>query len=149
MLSIRMQRTGRKGHAMFRLVVQESRLTPTSGKVVAQLGSFDPHTKVARIDVKKASLYLNNGAQPSGRAALLLQKEGVNLPKWVKLSAAKNSPIRHSDKLRRNQPVPEVKEVVAVEEPAAQTTEAEDNKSPAAIDAAANAPETATGTVES
>ena len=44
MLAIRMQRTGRKGHAMFRVVVQESRLTPTSGRVVAMLGSYDPHS---------------------------------------------------------------------------------------------------------
>ncbi len=114
MLSIRMQRTGRKGHAMFRLVVQESRLTPTSGKVVAQLGSFDPHNRTAQVNVEKAALYLSNGAQPSGRAALLLQKEGVKLPKWVKLSAAKNRKTRHPEKLRKNQPA-----VVAVDEPKA------------------------------
>ncbi len=104
MLSIRMQRTGRKGHAMFRLVVQESRFTPTSGKVVAQLGSFDPHSKTTILNAEKANFYLSNGAQPSGRAALLLQKEGVALPKWVKLSAAKSQTTRHPDKLRRNQP---------------------------------------------
>ena len=45
MLVIRMQRTVRKGHAMFRVVVQDSRRTPTSGKVVAALGSYDPHSK--------------------------------------------------------------------------------------------------------
>ena len=36
MLAIRMQRTGRKGHAQFRVIVQESRRTPTSGNVVAE-----------------------------------------------------------------------------------------------------------------
>jgi small subunit ribosomal protein S16 len=102
MLTIRMQRTGRKGHAMFRVVVQESRLAPTSGKVVAQLGSYDPHAKVATLDKEKASLYLGNGAQPSARAARLLQGEGVTLPKWVKLSATKTGTLRNPDKLRRN-----------------------------------------------
>lgn len=104
MLSIRMQRTGRKGHAMFRVVVQESRLTPTSGKVVANLGSYDPHAKTVNIDSEKASFYLGNGAQPSDRAAMLLQKEGVELPKWVKLSSEKKRAIKSPEKLRRNQP---------------------------------------------
>ncbi|HEX8182479.1 MAG TPA: 30S ribosomal protein S16 [Candidatus Saccharimonadales bacterium] len=127
-----MQRTGRKGHAMFRIVVQESRLTPTSGKVVAQLGSFDPHSKTAQLNVEKASLYLKNGAQPSGRAALLLQKEGVELPSWVKLSDAKSRTTRHPDKLRKNQPAAEA-------EPADAPTD----------DAPADAPEAVTGTTES
>ena len=113
MLSIRMQRTGRKGHAMFRLVVQESRLTPTSGKVVAQLGSFDPHTKTATVDGVKASFYLKNGAQPSDRAALLLKREGVELPSWVSFSAPKSRTTRHPEKLRKNRPA---EEVAAVEE---------------------------------
>ena len=115
MLAIRMQRTGRKGHAMFRLVVQESRLTPTSGKVVVTLGSYDPHAKVATIDKEKAAFYLGNGAQPSDRAARLLKAEGVELPSWVKLPADKKRSIRNADKLRRNQP----KEEAPAEEAAA------------------------------
>ena len=130
MLSIRMQRTGRKGHAMFRVVVQESRLTPTSGKVVAQLGSYDPHAKTVILDKEKATTFLNNGAQPSDRAAMLLQKEGVELPKWVKLPTQKTGKIRNADKLRRNQPKEEVVEEVADEAPA-------------------DAPEAETGTTES
>lgn len=125
MLSIRMQRTGRKGHAMFRLVVQESRLTPTSGKVVAQLGSFDPHTKTAIVNGEKASFYLKNGAQPSDRAAYLLAKEGVELPKWVSKSAPKTRTTRHPEKLRKNQPAPEaVVEETSDEEVAAAVVEA-------------------------
>jgi small subunit ribosomal protein S16 len=110
MLAIRMQRTGRKGHAMFRLVVQDSRVTPTSGKVVVTLGSYDPHAKVATIDKEKAALYLGNGAQPSERAARLLKSEGVELPKWVKVTeTAKTRTVRHPEKLRKNQPKEEAK----------------------------------------
>lgn len=148
MLSIRMQRTGRKGHAMFRLVVQESRLTPTSGKVVAQLGSFDPHSKTVTLDSDKATFYLTHGAQPSGRAAMILQKEGIELPNWVKTSAAKSTPIRHASKLRKNQPViepeaPKASEVVAAPEA---STASKTETSEAAPD---DAPEAETGTVES
>ena len=116
MLAIRMQRTGRKGHAMFRLVVQESRLTPTSGKVVVTLGSYDPHAKVATIDKEKAAFYLGNGAQPSDRAARLLQTEGVELPSWVKISSEKKRTIRNADKLRKNQPKEEAATDEAVTE---------------------------------
>jgi small subunit ribosomal protein S16 len=104
MLAIRMQRTGRKKHAMFRVVVQDSRLTPTSGRVVALLGSYDPHTKTNTLVKEKAEYYLNNGAQPSDRVVRLLKAEGVTLPSWVKDPADKKRAIRNPEKLRKNQP---------------------------------------------
>lgn len=113
MLAIRMQRTGRKGHAMFRVVVQDSRRTPTSGKVVAQLGSYDPHSKNLILDKEKATLYLKNGAQPSDRAARLFQNEGIELPSWVKLVANKQRAVRNSDKRRSTTPVEEAPAVEA------------------------------------
>lgn len=124
MLAIRMQRTGRKGHAMFRVVVQESRLTPTSGKVVANLGSYDPHAKVASLDKEKATYFLTNGAQPSDRVARLLQAEGVKLPKWVALSEAKAGKLRNPEKLRKNQPKEEQPAEATAEAPAEEETPA-------------------------
>lgn len=59
MLAIRMQRLGRKGYPTYRVVVQDSRQAPTSGKVVAMLGSYNPHTKDSRIDNEKAEFYLD------------------------------------------------------------------------------------------
>lgn len=115
MLAIRMQRTGRKGHAQFRMVVQDSRRTPGSGRIVAALGSYNPHTKEAKLDIEKAAQYLNNGAQPSDRVAALLQKEGVTLPSWVVTRSTKEKSIRNAEKLRRNQPA---EAVVAEEAPA-------------------------------
>lgn len=104
MLVIRMQRTGRKGHAQFRVVVQDSRRTPTSGNIVAGLGHYNPHTKEAVIDKEKAAFYMEHGAQPSERVARLLKSEGVKLPAWVKLEGKKKSPIKNVEKLRRNRP---------------------------------------------
>lgn len=121
MLSIRMQRTGRRGHAMFRVVVQDSRLTPTSGRVVAQIGSYDPHAKTSQLDKESAVKYLTNGAQPSDRVAMLFAKEGIELPKWYKKPAGKSVTIKNQDKLRRNQPKEE-----AVEAPAAAEAETAD-----------------------
>jgi small subunit ribosomal protein S16 len=117
MLAIRMQRTGRKGHAMFRVVVQESRLTPTSGRVVAQLGSYDPHNKTVTLAKDKAEFYLKNGAQPSDRVAKLLESEGIKLPEWYKKPATASRSTKNPDKLRKNQPAAEP------EAPATETTE--------------------------
>lgn len=104
MLAIRMQRTGRRGHAQFRLVVQDSRFSPTSGRVVARLGSYNPHTKVAKFDADKVAAYLKNGAQPSERVVKILKQQGVELPGWVAQPIERKRVIRHSDKLRRNRP---------------------------------------------
>ena len=121
MLAIRMQRMGRKGHPTYRVVVQDSRWTPSSGKFVAMLGSYDPHTKQNSLVKDKAELYLKNGAQPSDRVAKLFSSEGIKLPKWVKVSADKKREIRNPDKLRKNRPAEEA----PVEEPAAESAEAE------------------------
>ena len=128
MLAIRMQRTGRKGHAMFRMVVQDSRVAATSGKVVALLGSYDPHAKAITLDKEKAVAFLKNGAQPSDRAVRLLQAEGVKMPAWVKVNAAKSGTLRSPDKLRKNRqqeaPAAEVEAPSEPEAPAEDTAEA-------------------------
>lgn len=128
MLVIRMQRTGRKGHAQFRVVVQDSRRTPTSGKIVAALGHFDPHTKQTSLDKEKASFYLEHGAQPSERVIRLLTQEGVKLPGWVNVSDAKSRSIRHSDKLRKNRPAEEKPEPKAT---ATEPVESDETEQPA------------------
>lgn len=117
MLAIRMQRTGRSGHAMFRVIVQDSRLTPTSGKVVATLGNYDPHAKNVVLDKEKVEFYLSHGAQPSDRIARLFKNEGVKLPSWVKISDDKERAVRNPDKRRSTQPAEEVIVEEAVSEP--------------------------------
>lgn len=109
MLAIRMQRTGRKGYPMYRVVVQDSHRQPTSGRVVANLGSYNPHTKESTLDKEKATTFLKNGAQPSDRVVKLLQAEKVALPEWVKVpSDKKQKALKNAEKLRRNQPKEEV-----------------------------------------
>ena len=119
MLAIRMQRLGRKGHPTYRVVVQDVRQTPTSGKYVALLGSYDPHTKSSTLIKDKAEFYLNNGAQPSARVVSLLQSEGVKLPAWVKTEqTAKSRSTRNPEKLRKNRLAEPVAEPEAVTEEA-------------------------------
>lgn len=130
-----MQRKGRTGHAQFRVIVQDSRFHPTSGRVVAYVGNYDPHTKVAKLDGEKISKYLASGAQPSERVAKLLSKEGIKLPGWFTPAAAKKGIVRNAAKRRSTRP-PEEKAV----QPAEVTEPAEE--------AATSAEKTATESVE-
>ena len=123
MLAIRMQRTGRKGHAMFRVVVQDSRRTPSSGKLVALLGSYDPHAKVVSLKKDRAQFYREHGAQPSERVVRLFEQEGVKLPNWVQKGVTKQGSIKNPEKLRKNRPAEPVAAEAPVEEASAEVTE--------------------------
>ena len=152
MLAIRLQRTGRTGHAQFRFIVQDSRAHPKRGKVVAYLGSYNPHTKTATVDGEKASQYLEHGAQPSDKVARLFKKEGIKLPAWVELAEPKKRSIRHPQKLRKNrpaeekpaepaevaEPAPEPETEAAVAEEATEATPPEETEAP--LEAAAEKP---------
>lgn len=149
MLVIRMQRTGRKGHAMFRVVVQDSRRTPTSGKVVASLGSYDPHSKAITLDKEKAQFYLDHGAQPSDRAVVLLSKEGVKLPEWVTPRTKKERTVRDVEKRRSTRPAePEAPAEEVAEAPAAEANEAPAEPATEAAEAVEATPEAETAEAE-
>lgn len=125
MLAIRLQRIGRAGYPTYRLAVQESQRHPSSGRVVAYVGSYNPHTKDANIQVEAAQKYLDNGAQPTPRVVKLLKEAGVKLPSWVKEAASdKQKALRNPEKLRKNQPKEEAPEEEVAEAPAEEATEA-------------------------
>ncbi|MGD0284509.1 MAG: 30S ribosomal protein S16 [Candidatus Saccharimonadales bacterium] len=121
MLAIRMQRTGRSGHTMFRLVVQDSRRSPSRGKIVTQLGHYDPHQKTLVVEKDKAAFFLEHGAHPSDRVARLFKTEGIALPKWVHLEKNNARPVKNVAKLRRNRPVEDTAEKI-VSKPKTPTT---------------------------
>ena len=122
MLAIRMQRNGRSHYPTYRIVVQEAQRHPLSGRVVAEVGNYNPATKALTLDKEAVEKYLKNGAQPSSRVAFILKKNGVKLPKWYKEPTAKKAVAKHADKLRKNQPK---EEAVPAETPAEETAAAE------------------------
>lgn len=123
MLAIRLKRIGRKGHPIYRLAVQEAQRHPSSGRVVAYVGTYNPHTKEVNLQKEDAQKYLNNGAQPTPRVVKILKAEGIKLPKWVvEPKTDQKSAVKNTEKLRKNQP----KEEPAVEEAPAETQENDD-----------------------
>ncbi len=126
MLAIRLQRLGRKGYPVYRVAVQEAQRHPSSGRVIAYVGSYNPHTKEVRFDVEKIEKYLSTGAQPSPRVVKLLVEQKVKLPEWVQKAGKKEKSTRNPEKLRKNQPAePEApaEEVVEEDAPVAETEE--------------------------
>lgn len=127
MLAIRLQRVGRKGYPVYRIAVQEAQRHPSSGRVVAYVGNYNPHTKEVKVQKDAAQKYLDNGAQPTPRVVKLLKAEGVKLPKWVKeYDSTKQKSIKTQEKLRKNQPdepAVEAEAEVAKEAPAEEAVE--------------------------
>lgn len=132
MLAIRLQRVGRKAYPVYRLAVQEAHRHPSSGRVVAYVGTYNPHTKDVNVQIEAAQKYLDNGAQPTPRVVKLLKSAGVKLPKWVKEhDASQSKVVKNSEKLRKNQskeepvnaPAEEVSEVAAAETSAEEKAE--------------------------
>ncbi len=122
------------------MIVQDSRRTPSSGRVVENLGSYNPHTKETTVDIEKAATFLSNGAQPSERVARILKANGVKLPSWVKLPEQGTKSTKNPEKLRKNQPkeeAPVAEEAPVEEAPAPEAAE----ESPAVEETASEAEE--------
>ncbi|MBI2007713.1 30S ribosomal protein S16 [Candidatus Saccharibacteria bacterium] len=132
MLAIRMQRVGRSGHAQFRMIVQDRRFHPSSGRVVAYLGNYNPHTKESSFDKEKLESFLAKGAQPSPRVIKLLKAEKVKLPEWVNEPVPKEKAVRNPDKRRSTRPegMPEPAAKASVEETSAVEESAEPKAEP-------------------
>jgi len=121
-LAIRLRRTGRRNHAQYRVIVQDSRRHPKRGNVVAYVGTYDPHAKTAVLDKDSIKEFLKNGAQPSDSTARLLKKEGIKLPAWVKIEKQPKRKTRHPEKLRKNQPKDAKPAAKPIEEAPAEST---------------------------
>lgn len=79
-VKLRLKRMGRSHGAFFRLNAIDSR-SPRDGRVIEELGTYDPilKDKAARvkIDVEKCVAWLNKGAVPSETVSSLLKRQGV------------------------------------------------------------------------
>lgn len=76
MLAIRFNRTGKKNHASFRIVLQEHTKAPGK-RHVEILGSYDPHKKTTILKKERIIYWIGQGAQTSPVVTNLLIREGV------------------------------------------------------------------------
>ena len=66
MVKIRLQREGKKKAPFYHIVVADSR-SPRDGKIIEQIGTYDPMTKPSTIVINndKLTQWIKNGAKPT------------------------------------------------------------------------------------
>ena len=94
-VKIRLTRLGDKKSPFYRVVVADSR-TARDGKVIDQIGTYDPLKNPAeiKVDVELAKKWLSNGAQPTETVKSILQTVGA-------LEVKGNSPTKTNNKKKK------------------------------------------------
>lgn len=77
-VKIRLKRMGAKKKPFYRIVVADSR-SPRDGRIIEQVGIYNPLTSPATVDIKEdlALEWLKKGAQPSDTVRSLLSQAGI------------------------------------------------------------------------
>lgn len=75
MVKIRLQRQGKKNNPFYHIVVADSK-SPRDGKIIEQLGTYDPMTNPAtiKLDKEKVEKWIKNGAKPTDTVKYLIAK---------------------------------------------------------------------------
>lgn len=75
MVKIRLKRVGKKKAPFYHIVVADSR-SPRDGKIIEQVGTYDPMTEpsVIKIDKEKVEKWIKNGAKPTDTVKALIEK---------------------------------------------------------------------------
>ncbi|MDB5005366.1 MAG: ribosomal protein [Mucilaginibacter sp.] len=81
---IRLQRHGKKGKPFYYIVVADAR-APRDGRFIERLGSYNPNTNPATIDINfdKTLNWVNDGAQPTDTCRAILAYKGVMYKKHL------------------------------------------------------------------
>jgi small subunit ribosomal protein S16 len=83
-VKMRLQRHGRKKAPFYHIVVADAR-SPRDGKYIEKLGTYNPMTIPATIDIDRDSAYswLEKGAQPTDTVRAILRFKGVMFKKHL------------------------------------------------------------------
>ena len=75
MVKIRLQRQGKKKAPFYHIVVADSR-SPRDGKIIEQIGTYDPMTEPSTIllNQEKLEKWIKNGAKPTETVKALIEK---------------------------------------------------------------------------
>jgi small subunit ribosomal protein S16 len=91
-VKIRLQRHGRKKAPFYHIVIADAR-APRDGKFIEKIGTYNPMTVPATIDIDRDAAYswLTKGAQPTDTVAAILRFKGVMFRKHLMRGVAKGS----------------------------------------------------------
>ena len=91
-VKIRLQRMGKKGTPFYHIVVADAR-APRDGKFIEKIGSYNPNTNPATIELDHAKSvdWLVKGAIPTDTANAILSYKGVLYKKHLNIGVAKGA----------------------------------------------------------
>jgi small subunit ribosomal protein S16 len=91
-VKIRLQRKGRTKAPFYHIVIADAR-APRDGKYIERIGSYNPMTKPATIDIDRDAAYnwLTKGAQPTDTVKAILRFKGVLVKKHLMRGVAKGA----------------------------------------------------------
>ena len=77
-VKLRLKRMGSKKKPFYRIVAADSR-SPRDGRIIEAIGTYDPNTVPATINVKEeeAFKWLQDGAQPTDTVRSILSNAGL------------------------------------------------------------------------
>lgn len=101
---IRLQRHGKKNQPFYHIVVADGR-APRDGKFIEKLGTYNPLTNPATIDLNfdRAVEWVKNGAQPSDTARRILSYKGVLLRRHLQIGVEKGAISQEQADVRFNE----------------------------------------------
>ena len=75
MVKIRLQRFGAKKAPFYHIVVADSR-SPRDGRIIEQVGTYDPmkNPSEIKLDKEKVAAWIKNGAKPTDSVKALIEK---------------------------------------------------------------------------
>ncbi len=75
MVKIRLQREGKKKSPFYHIVVADSK-SPRDGRIIEQIGTYDPMTNPVTVVLDKAKVedWMKKGAQPTDTVKALIEK---------------------------------------------------------------------------
>jgi small subunit ribosomal protein S16 len=96
-VKIRLARHGKKGYPFYHIVVANSR-SPRDGRFIEKIGTYNPNTNPATIDLKsdRALYWLGVGACPTDTCRLILSSKGILLKKHL-LEGVKKGALTQED----------------------------------------------------
>lgn len=130
MIRIRLQRTGRKKHPSYRIVIAEHS-SPVRGKIIEVVGHYSPLSADKSTVLKKERIlfYLQNGAQPTQTVSRLGVKHGlVELKPFIEERLMKTSKKELEEQKRKEEEKQKEIEAKKAKEEAVKAAEEEKKK---------------------
>ncbi len=114
MLTMRLQRIGRKNEPHYRVVVTDSRNAPKSGKFIEIVGSYNPKLGNVQLAKDRITHWIGNGTQMSDTVHNFFVDQGLVAGRKKNVLPKKHAPIKEivvEAPVEKSAPAPVVEDV--------------------------------------